>query len=61
MTEVEAHLFYWTPQGMCENPPHPGPRQLTAYVERGEVERLLAEAHTRGLQQGHDRVTCGHE
>jgi hypothetical protein len=46
--EVEAHLFYWTPDGMRQSVAFPCQRSTTAYVEKAEVTRLLEEAHERG-------------
>lgn len=48
--EVEAHLRYWTPDGMRESVAFPCQRSTTAYIEKAEVERLLEAAHEQGWQ-----------
>jgi hypothetical protein len=51
MATVEAHLFYWSSEGMR-------PAKVmtalygAAYVQVEEVERLLEEAHARGRREG---------
>ncbi len=47
--EVEAPIWYWTPEGMRENYSSRGGK--TAYLEQRVVERLLEEAHRRGFEQ----------
>lgn len=42
---VEAHVFYWTEHGMSTTRPL---SHAVGYVQVGEVERLLEEAHRRG-------------
>lgn len=50
MVEVDAVLWYWTPQGMRNQPhfPHSG-MGMSRYVEASQVERLLEEAHRNGM------------
>lgn len=43
--EVEAHVWYWTKDGMREIAETPN---RVGYIEKREVERMLEEAHTRG-------------
>ena len=49
MIEIETRVFYWTKQGMRETAPLP---HCVGYIQRGEVERLLEEAHARGRAAG---------
>lgn len=50
---VDANVWYWTATGMHSHPEGP---HTTGYVEVREVERLLQEAHGRGMQQERERV-----
>lgn len=43
--EVEAHVFYWTKDGMRTTAPLP---HCVGYIQKGEVERLLEAAHEQG-------------
>ncbi|HEX2242686.1 MAG TPA: hypothetical protein VHK27_05450 [Gammaproteobacteria bacterium] len=47
--EVEAHVWYWTPNGMSERYSASGGK--TGYIEAREVERLLEQAHEKGKQE----------
>jgi hypothetical protein len=51
---VDANVWYWTPEGMRENPSTRGGK--TGYIEARQVERLLEEAHARGVRQGRDQI-----
>lgn len=50
---VDANVWYWTATGMHSHPEGP---HTTGYVEVREVERLLEEAHARGITQGLERA-----
>lgn len=42
---VDAHVFYWSQHGMSTTQQSP---HAVGYVQVGEVERLLEEAHRLG-------------
>jgi hypothetical protein len=44
---VDAHVFYWTGNGMQINSPI---IHATGYVEIGEVERMLEDAYRLGYE-----------
>lgn len=46
--EIEAVVWYWTPNGMERSPKGSQER----YVHVSEVERLLGDAHRRGKEAG---------
>lgn len=47
---VDAQVFYWTPQGMRQQ--HAIEPYGTRYITVADAERLLEEAHKRGLEEG---------
>jgi hypothetical protein len=47
--EVSANVYFWAPDGMRRGAP---PIGCNGYVELREAEKLLEEAHARGLMQG---------
>lgn len=50
--EVDAVIWHWTPGGMRR-----GDRTYQGdYIEAAEVERLLEEAHARGVRQGQQQA-----
>jgi hypothetical protein len=47
---VKTTIFKWTPDGMCIC--QDGEKVTDGYVSVIDVERLLGEAHDRGVAQG---------
>lgn len=56
MTEVDARVVYWTPDGMRGRVALSCQRSDTAYVEKREAERLLEEAYALGLRRGKEQT-----
>lgn len=57
MIEVEAVMWYWTPEGMRNQPHFPRSGMgMNRYVEASQVERLLEDAYRRGMNDTKDRV-----
>lgn len=56
MVEVEAHVRYWTADGMRESVHGSTCFSVTGYIEKSEVVRLLEEAHERGRRVGQDEI-----
>lgn len=52
--EVDAVMWYWSANGMRRQPQN---GSEVRFVEAGEAERLLEEAHERGRREGYDQAT----
>ena len=55
---VEATVYYWTSSGMTTSITGWSGNSFTttAYLEKTNVERLLEEAHRRGVEEGIERA-----
>lgn len=57
MITVEAVMWYWTPQGMRNQPHFPNSGMgMSRYIEASQVERLLEEAFRSGAQAARDEA-----
>lgn len=57
MIEVEAVMWYWTPQGMRNQPHFPQSGMgMNRYVEASQVERLLEDAYRRGMNDAKEQA-----
>lgn len=56
--EFEAHIYYWTRDGMTTTQPHP---HATRYITVDEAIDLCERSHRHGYQQGeeHERNATG--